>query len=143
MNKTVAFAGHRYDWQNIGVEDKLKKVIKQLVDDGFTTFFNGGHGRFDKISAKIVNELKKNNNNLKLVHFLSSYNNKIDKTSMYDYSIYPELEMFYPKQRIIKRNEWMIDNCEVLVCHVIDESGSGAYRTLKYAQKKSKRIIRV
>jgi len=82
-------------------------------------------------------------NNIKLVYVLSSYNYKKDKSPMYDYSIYPELEMYYPKQRIIKRNEWMVDNCDVLVCHIIDELGSGAYRTLKYAQKKSKRIIRV
>ena len=33
-NKVVAFAGHRYEWQSIGVEEKLLQVLEDLINRG-------------------------------------------------------------------------------------------------------------
>ena len=33
-NKIVAFAGHRYEWQSIGVEEKLLQVLEDLINRG-------------------------------------------------------------------------------------------------------------
>ncbi|MGN1208076.1 MAG: hypothetical protein ACI4TI_01255 [Christensenellales bacterium] len=44
----------------------------------------------------------------------------------YDSSIYPDLEECHYKQAITKRNERMIDNCDVLVCHIENTFRSGA-----------------
>ncbi len=36
--KIVCFAGHRYDFQNIGIKDKLKEEIVKLINKGYATF---------------------------------------------------------------------------------------------------------
>ena len=36
--KIVAFAGHRYQWQSIGVEEKLLQVLEELINKGYTIF---------------------------------------------------------------------------------------------------------
>jgi len=61
--------------------------------------------------------------------------------SCYDGSIYPDIEETHYKQKITKRNERIVDNCDILVCHIEETYKSGAYRTLKYAQKQNKPII--
>lgn len=37
-DKIVAFAGHRYEWHCIGVEDKLPQVLEELIHKGYTIF---------------------------------------------------------------------------------------------------------
>ena len=37
-NKVVAFAGHRYEWQSIGVEEKLLQVLENLINKGYQYF---------------------------------------------------------------------------------------------------------
>ena len=56
--KVVCFAGHRYDWQNIGIEDKLEETIIGLIEKGYKTFYDGGKGYFDQLSSSIVIKLK-------------------------------------------------------------------------------------
>lgn len=35
-DKIVCFAGHRYEWHCIGVEDKLLVVLEELIQKGYT-----------------------------------------------------------------------------------------------------------
>lgn len=37
-NKIVAFAGRRYEWQSIGIEEKLLQVLEELINKGYTIF---------------------------------------------------------------------------------------------------------
>ena len=46
-NKVVAFAGHRHEWQSIGVEEKLLQVLEELINKGYTIFYDGNYGAFD------------------------------------------------------------------------------------------------
>lgn len=41
QNNIVAFAGHRYDWHYIGVEEKLLQTIEELINKGYTIFYDG------------------------------------------------------------------------------------------------------
>lgn len=142
-NKIVCFAGHRHDWQNIGIEDKLKETIINLINKGYNIFYDGGKGYFDNISAKIVLNLKEKFPEIKIYKILTNYNHKKDKLelSAYDGSILPEIQEIHYKQKITKKNEWMINNCDILVCHIKETYKSGAYTTFKYAQKLNKEII--
>lgn len=47
-DKVVAFAGHRYEWHCIGVEDKLPSILEDLIAKGYTIFYDGGYGAFDE-----------------------------------------------------------------------------------------------
>lgn len=53
----------------------------------------------------------------------------------YDEIIYPPLEKIPKKFAILRRNEWMIDNADLVIAY-IRRSWGGAAQTLKYAQKK-------
>lgn len=144
--KIVAFAGHRFDWHCIGVEDKLPQVLEELIHKGYSVFYDGNSGAFDKKCATSVIELKHKYPHIKLIRILTYYHHNKDKyeiPSCYDGSILPDLEELHYKQKIIKRNEWIIDNCDILVCHILNTYNSGAYRTLKYAQKKNKIVINI
>ena len=142
--KVIAFAGHRYDWHCTGVEDKLPQVLEELIQKGYTVFYDGNYGAFDKKCASTALELKHKYPHIKLIQILTYYHHKKDKyelPSCYDGSILPEIEEMHYKQKIVKRNEWIVDNCNILVCHIEETYKSGAYRTLKYAQKQNKPII--
>ena len=53
----------------------------------------------------------------------------------------PDIEQYHPKLKITKKNEWIIENSDILVCYVYETYKSGAYKTLKYAQKNKKHIV--
>ena len=99
---------------------------------------------FDEKCAHAVLQLKHKYPHIKLIRILTYYHHdkeKYDLPSCYDGSILPEIEELHYKQKITKRNEWIIDHCDILVCHIEETYKSGAYLTLKYAQKQNKPII--
>ena len=60
----------------------------------------------------------------------------------YDGSVYLPLETIPRRFAISKRNEWMIEQADVVVACVTHNWG-GAATTLTYARRKKKRIISV
>ncbi len=142
IEKIVCFAGHRFEWKNLNIKDKLFTVIGELINEGYLIFYNGDKGYFDKICIDIVCYYKKFNSNIKLIKILTNYNSKLD-LEVFDDSILPEIDMIHPKRRITERNKWMVEHSEVLVCHIVDTYKSGAYNTYKYARKLNKTIINI
>lgn len=59
----------------------------------------------------------------------------------YDEIIIPsELAGVHPKSAITKRNRWMVDKSELIICYIQRDFG-GAFDTIKYANRQSKIII--
>ncbi len=144
--KACCFAGHRYEWQSVGVEGKLRYEIERLIQDGFNVFYDGGYGVFDEKARKAVVELRKKYPHIKLIRVTAYYvheKEKANELSLYDEYIYPSIEGAHYKSAIGKRNEWLVDNCEAIICHIEHTQNSGAYKMVKYAQKKNKNIINV
>ena len=142
--KVVAFAGHRYEWHCIGVEEKLLQTIEELINKGYTVFYDGACGAFDKKCLHALIELKRKYPHIKVIKILKYYHHDKEKYELppcYDGSIYPDIEQCHYKQIITKRNEWIVDNCDVLVCHIEETYKSGAYNTVNYARKVNKPII--
>lgn len=52
----------------------------------------------------------------------------------------PTLHHVHPKAAIKKRNEWMVEQAQLLLCCVEKQSG-GAYTAMKYAERLGKEII--
>jgi uncharacterized phage-like protein YoqJ len=143
-DKIVAFAGHRHEWHCIGVEKKLLQAIEELIQKGYTIFYDGNYGAFDRKCVDAVLKLKRKYPHIKLIRILAYYHHDKERYELppsYDGSLYPDLEEVYPKQIITKRNEWIVDNCDILVYHIENTYNSGACRTVKYAQKHNKPII--
>ncbi len=143
--RICCFAGHREDWHCLGLEQKLFEVIESLINEGVTTFFDGYHGAFDVLCAGVVRQLKLKYKHIKIIKVLSNYSIKKIKEDkpFYDEIILPPIEKTYYKAKVEKRNEWMVDNAEVLVCHIENNFNSGAYNIVKYAKKKNKKVIEI
>lgn len=140
----VVFVGHRNEWQCLNLKDEIYKIFEQLIIEGYTTFYDGAHGAFDKLCMNVVCELKKKYPHIKLILISTHYKHNKLLPFCYSYSIFPPLECVYPKAKITERNKWMVDNCDIIVCHIENTSAtSGAYRTIKYARKKNKNIIEI
>ena len=62
------------------------------------------------------------------------------KENLFDSIVYPPLEAVPLKFAIIKRNEWMIREADLVITY-ISHSFGGAYKSMRYAQRKKKRVI--
>ena len=67
-------------------------------------------------------------------------NRKVD-ASLYDSTMYPPLEAVPRRFAIVKRNEYMVAQSDVIVACVLYSWG-GAAATLRCAERQQKRIIR-
>ena len=141
--KTCAFFGHGEIWENI--DEKLADVLIDLVEKKeITEFYVGNQGAFDKIVLDGLRDLKKR---YEFVHYFVVLAYIPSPEIHFDYetteTIYPEeLEKTLPKYAIIKRNQWMIGQADVVVTYVKYPFG-GAAKAKEYAEKKGKIIINI
>ena len=136
---TVTFCGHS-QVADPGLENKkLNAVIAELIAEGADEFLLGGYGEFDGMAARAVANVRKVNPQIRSTLVIPYIERDYDRT-LYDGSVYPPLETVPRRYAISKRNEWMVDNSDVIVACVTHTWG-GAATTLKYAQRKKKRII--
>ena len=136
----VMFCGHREVLEVQAVERWLCTVCAQLICEGATQFFFGGYGKFDSLCAKVMIRLKQENPHIRMVLVLPYLNRKMND-GMYDETVYPPLESVPPKVAIPRRNEWIVDQSDVVVAYVLHHCG-GAAKTLASAERKHKRIVR-
>ena len=141
--KTVCFVGHREEWRCANIEKQLEEVIEKLINQGCLHFFDGNKGAFDALCIKVLLKLKNKYPDIKIFRVLTNHLRKDEYIpSFIKEVIIPEdIPYLHFKQRITKRNEWMIDNADVVVCYIINKIKSGAYKTFLYAKKKNKDII--
>lgn len=135
----VTFCGHKDVFYKEQVNEKLAAVVAALIEEGATEFYLGGYGDFDYMAAKIVRELKKYRPDIQSTLVIPYMDRDYNK-ELYDGSIYPPLENTPLRFAISKRNEWMVDQADVVVAYITHDWG-GASKTLEYAQRKKKRII--
>ena len=135
----VTFCGHREVQEPEKVRKWLYKTVEGLIREGADCFYLGGYGQFDTMAAGVVHELKQKYPHIRSVFVLPYLDREYD-ASEYDESLYPPLENVPRRYAISKRNEFMVDNADVVVAYVIYGFG-GASKTLQYAERNNKRII--
>lgn len=136
----ITFCGHKEVSNSEIVEQWLRQVCADLIVQGADEFFLGGYGRFNFMCAAVLRDLKKVHPHIRLVLVLP-YLNSTMITEGYDESVYPPLESVPKRYAISRRNEWMVCESDVIVAYVIRGFG-GAAKTLEYAHRKKKQIIR-
>lgn len=138
-SNTATFIGHRNCY---GLDvDKLKIEIESLIKRGVTEFLSGGMGEFDRISARIVYDLKKKYPYIKNNLVIPYLNFKVFNEDLFDELILPEaIELMPPKLTIFFRNHDMVDNSQYAICFVKHNTG-GAASTYKYALRKDLEVI--
>lgn len=146
----VVFAGHSF----IPSKERIKELVKEqlkinIPNDRVVTCYFGGYGDFDYICACASKELKQDNLKIEIVYvapyFTLSEQAKIKelhKCGLCDASIYPSIEGVPPRAAILKRNEWMISNADLVISYVNCNYG-GAYKSLQIAKRRQKKIINI
>lgn len=136
----VSFIGHREIDDFSFIEEQVENIVKNLIETSvYIEFYVGRNGEFDIMVASVIKRVqrdygKANNSLILVVPYPIANMDEMEK--YYDEVIYSsELYNVYYKSAITKRNEWLIDNSEMLVAYVVREFG-GAYECLKKAQQK-------
>lgn len=144
---TATFCGHSKFPLDQNQQNRLTGIIEKTILSGVNIFLCGAYGDFDNICAEILLSLKQKYPQLKIIavtpYITEAYqtqNKYLEKN--YDEVIYPPIEKTPYRLAIIKRNEWMVDNSDIIISGVVFSFG-GAARILSYAKRKKKEIISI
>ena len=135
----VTFCGHGEFYGDEEVKRWLRETVEALILRGADDFLLGGYGGFDICAASVVWELKKKYPAIRSTLVLP-YLDRAMNAEKYDGTLYPPLEMVPRRFAVIKRNEFMVDEADIVVAYVTHGWG-GAAATLAYAKRKKKEII--
>jgi len=146
----ISFAGHSFVHSNANLKEIVKEQIKRIALNSQSAIcYLGGYGDFDAICAYACRELKQEYLGIEIVYvtpyITEAAQSKIKEMQNYglcDRSIYPPLENVPPKFAILKRNEWIIKNSDVIIAYVNHDWG-GAYKSLQMAKRQKKKIINI
>ena len=135
-----AFTGHRNVRGDLDL-NALTSVIKNLIERGVTTFYNGIARGFDLISAQCVLKLKADYPQIKLIACVpcpeqDKYFSKEDKlTYKKVLDACDEVKILstrYHKGCMFLRDRFMVDNSSHLIAYYRGDEGGTEY-TLNYA----------
>ena len=135
----ATFCGHSQVNDQDKIASWLDLVLPSLIEGGATTFYLGGYGTFDRLAAAAVNRQKAAYPAVEAILVLPYLDRNMD-ASDYDRTTYPPLEKVPPRFAIIKRNQWMVEQADVVISAVTHGQG-GAAKTLHHAKRKGKVIF--
>lgn len=141
----ITFCGH----SQVIFTDEEKSVLRNILVDEINKnptckFYLGGYGDFDGLCLRTLKDLKNDSLDIELI-FITPYLDKnysklVLAKYYYDDVIFPPIESVPRKFAILKRNEWMVEQADLVIAYV-KYSWGGAAKALEYAKRKKKRII--
>ena len=135
----VTFCGHGDFYGDEDVKRWLRETVETLILRGADDFLLGGYGGFDACAASVVWAFKKKFPTIRSTLVLPYLDRTVD-ASKYDGTLYPPLENVPRRYAISRRNEYMVNEADIVVAYVTHGWG-GAATTLAYAKRKKKEII--
>lgn len=145
--RTCAFTGHRTLYKDFNAE-KVEKEILNLIEKGYNIFLVGMAVGFDTECFKILLKIKEKKE-VKIIACVPC-KNQSEKFNGKQKIEYRELinkadEVIvlseeYSPRCMKKRNEFMVDNCSVLIAYLRRDYG-GTSQTVKIAEKYGKQVI--
>ncbi len=147
LGKICAFFGHRNTKYTPELENRVKQEVIKLIEQGYDKFWVCNEGSFDWICRMVIRDIKENLCCFIDSYYISAYNPIKFSDTKYEYLIehheieYPiEVANTHPKYAIIRRNQYIADNTDAIICYIKHEHG-GAYKAVKRAIKNNKTII--
>ena len=145
--KTCAFTGHRILGEDYN-KTELERIIKGLIEGGFTTFLVGMALGFDTECFKLLEKYRESYP-IKIIACIpcrtQAYKFSVLQKAEYekmllsaDEKVYVSEE--YTKTCMFKRNMFMVDSASVLVAYLNSDRG-GTFQTVNYAKRKNVQII--
>ena len=142
---TVSMFGHREIGDLRRLNESLLPLVKELIKTKpYVSFLIGRNGEFDEYAASVIKraqkELENINNDITLVlpytvadiQYYEKY---------YDHVMIPEsLYGVHPKSAITKKNQWMVEQSDLVIVWV-ERNRGGAYAAMEYAKKSGKHVV--
>lgn len=135
--------------QQLSVRHTTENKIGSRENDGGigkVTFYVGNHGQFDGMVRGIMKELISEGKDVDysvVLAYIPGQKYEFDLPDQYADTVYPDgLENVPQRFAICKRNDWMIDNSDTVICYVVNHF-DGAYTYTEKARRKGKRIINI
>lgn len=134
----VTFFGHRELSEDI--RNTLKTMIIDLIEEyNELIFYVGYQGSFDLTVIGVLTELQIEYSQIRYCVVLP-YLRDSEKFKDIE-TIFPEvLDDVYPKFALDRRNKWMVEKCDIVICY-INQNYGGAYKFVNAALKKNKIVI--
>ncbi len=109
-------------------------VKRHYLDYGIRTFIVGSRGSFDRMAATAIKSLKKQYSDITLTLLLAYHpaERPVALSPGFDGTYYP-LEKAPKRYAIVKANQFMVQNCDTIICYVKDPGN--ARNLLEFAQK--------
>ncbi len=149
----VAFIGHRTLIKTEALKDKLKKIVENLiVNENADTFLFGSKSEFNTLCYDVVTELQNKYRSIRRVYvraereFISEEYKRYLLT-LYEFTYFPKAVQDAGALSYVKRNQAMIDKCDVVVAYYDDQyipptkTKSGTQMAVVHAIKNHKRLI--
>ena len=146
---TVCFFGHREIDNPLEVEEQLYDIVLHLLESKeYVEFLVGRNGEFDQLVSSTVRRVKRNHrdDNSALVLVLPYLSAEYEKNEEALQDYYDEVEICQSssaahfKAAMQLRNREMVDRSDLVVCYIEHNSG-GAFQTVQYAKRKTKRLL--
>jgi len=139
----VSLFGHRDFYGHRRLEERLIPILRDLIRrHEFIEIYIGRDGEFDTYAASVVKRVQRDYDDYHAIEFnlVLPYPKKdMDAfEKYYDRVDIPISE--HPKLAITKRNEWMTERSDLILCYIERENG-GAYKAVQYAKKLGKEVI--
>lgn len=148
MSGICAFFGHRNTPITFELEKKLEEAVYSLINRGYDEFWCCNEGTFDTLSRIVMLRVKQNVPYINLC-YVSAYNpDKFSKLRQQELQekfeiIYlPEFEGTYPKFAITRRNKYIAQNADTIICYIENQTG-GAFQATNIAKNKDKELINI
>lgn len=143
----ITFFGHSNCLFNDDIKKQLKNILlDEIIKNPTCKFYLGGYGDFDGLCLRTLRELKHDFPTIEILFITPYLDKNYSKLELakyyYDDVIFPPIESVPRKFAILKRNEWMVEQADLVIAYV-KYSWGGTAKALEYAKRKKKRIINI
>ena len=142
----ITFCGHSNFLSSVEYEEKILRLLEELVRDSHADIYLGGYGEFDNFAYRCCKKFQQHHKNISIVFITPYITLEYQKhhlnvlKDLYDSIIYPQIEDKPLRFAITYRNRWMIEKADFVISYISYKKG-GAYATYKYAKSKGKIIF--
>lgn len=140
---TTAFFGHGNAPSDL--EPRIEQAVIQLMEENENiTFLVGTHGRFDAMARSVLKRLAPQYPNMKyrivLAYMPVKKEDEEDRFEGLPTTLPEGIENVPKKYAISYRNNYMVKECDAVICYITHDWG-GAAQFVEKAQRKGKKII--
>lgn len=134
------FFGHRDCPPSTGPQ--VKRLLEDEISNrGIDRFYVGNRGQFDALVTRVLRELKRDFPHIRYYVVLAYLPGRSSGRDLEDETLFPEgLERVPPRYAINRRNNWMLEQADLVVSYV-DRSWGGAAQQVKKARAAGKRVV--